>query len=95
MSHIKACVTMVQGKLLRFPMRDPDLFSQQINCQVLRNSEFDSVLYAAIRALPQRKKSTATLRAEKGSMRTGVAPEWHCVSFSIARMYYEAIKWRR
>lgn len=43
---------MAGGKLLQFPMRNPDLFSQQINQQVLRNSEFNEVLYAAIRALP-------------------------------------------
>ena len=43
---------MANGKLLQFPMRNPDLFSQQINQQVLRNSEINQVLYAAIRALP-------------------------------------------
>lgn len=43
---------MANRKLLQFPMRNPDLFSQQINQQVLRNSEFNQVLYAAIRALP-------------------------------------------
>lgn len=43
---------MADGKLLQFPLRNPDLFSQEINCQVLRNSRFNNVLYAAIRALP-------------------------------------------
>ena len=40
------------GKLLEFPLGDPELFSQEINQQVLRSSEFNQVLYAAIRALP-------------------------------------------
>jgi hypothetical protein len=48
---------MAAGKLLQFPLRNPDLFSQQINCQVLRNSEFNRVLYAAIRALPHIENS--------------------------------------
>jgi hypothetical protein len=48
---------MADGKLLQFPMRNPDLFSQQINQQVLRNSEFNQVLYAAIRALPHVQNS--------------------------------------
>jgi len=43
---------MANTKLLQFPMLNPDLFSQQINQQVLRNSEFNRVLYPAIRALP-------------------------------------------
>jgi len=43
---------MVTGKLLQFPMRNPDLFSREINCQVLSNGEFNRILYAAIRALP-------------------------------------------
>jgi hypothetical protein len=43
---------MTNRKLLQFPMRNPNLFSQQINQQMLRNSEFNQVLYAAIRALP-------------------------------------------
>jgi hypothetical protein len=43
---------MADAKVLQFPMRNPDLFSREINQQVLRNSEFNQVLYAAIRALP-------------------------------------------
>lgn len=43
---------MANEKLLHFPMRNPDLFSRQINYQVLSNSEFKGILYAAIRALP-------------------------------------------
>jgi len=43
---------MTTGKLLQFPMRNPDLFSREINYQVLSNGEFSRVLYAAIRALP-------------------------------------------
>lgn len=33
-------------------MRNPDLFSREINYEVLSNSEFSRVLYAAIRSLP-------------------------------------------
>lgn len=40
------------GKLLQFPLGNPELFSREINSQVLRSSEFHQVLYAAIRALP-------------------------------------------
>jgi hypothetical protein len=43
---------MANGKLLQFPVRNPDLFSRQINYQVLCHSEFNRILYAAIRALP-------------------------------------------
>ena len=43
---------MALGKLLQFPLRNPDLFSREINYQVLSNSEFHRILYAAIRALP-------------------------------------------
>ena len=43
---------MANGKLLQFPVRNPDLFSREINYQVLSNSEFNRILYAAIRALP-------------------------------------------
>jgi len=53
---------MANGKVLQFPMRNPDLFSQEINCQVLRSSEFNQVLYAAIRALPH--VSNSGLRQE-------------------------------
>ncbi|HZQ20275.1 MAG TPA: hypothetical protein VFA90_16295 [Terriglobales bacterium] len=43
---------MFTGKLLQFPMRNPDLFSREINCQILSSSKFNEILYAAIRALP-------------------------------------------
>jgi hypothetical protein len=46
---------MANGKLLQFPVRNPDLFSREINYQVLSNSEFNGILYAAIRALPHVK----------------------------------------
>jgi len=46
---------MAVGKLLQFPLRDPYLFSSEINCQILGNSEFNQVLCAAIRALPHVK----------------------------------------
>jgi hypothetical protein len=48
---------MAGAKILRFPMRNPDLFSQEINYQVLSNSEFNRILYAAIRALPHVENS--------------------------------------
>jgi len=43
---------MANGKLLQFPVRNPDLFSCEINYQVLSNSGCNRILYAAIRALP-------------------------------------------
>jgi hypothetical protein len=43
---------MANRNLLPFPVRNPDLFSREINYQVLSNSEFNRILYAAIRALP-------------------------------------------
>jgi hypothetical protein len=48
---------MADRKLVQFPMRNPDLFSQQINQQMLRSSEFNGVLYAAIRVLPHVQNS--------------------------------------
>ena len=41
------------AKLLQFPLGNPELFSPEINCEVLTRGEFNQVLYAAIRALPQ------------------------------------------
>ena len=43
---------MVSRKVVQFPIRNPDLFSAEINRQVLAHCEFSKVLYAAIRALP-------------------------------------------
>jgi hypothetical protein len=43
---------MSAQKVLQFPMRNPNLFSPEINCQLLTASEFSRVLEAAIRALP-------------------------------------------
>ncbi len=48
---------MPNGTLLKFPMRNPDLFSREINYQVLSNSEFNRILYTAIRALPHVENS--------------------------------------
>jgi hypothetical protein len=48
---------MANGKLLQFPRRNPDLFSREINYQILSTSEFNRILYAAIRALPYVKNS--------------------------------------
>jgi len=45
------------GKLLQFPVSNPQLFSPEINYQVLRSSELNEVLYAAIRALPHVQNS--------------------------------------
>jgi hypothetical protein len=43
---------MATGKVLQFPMRNPELFSREINRQVLNTSEYNRLLYAAIQALP-------------------------------------------
>ena len=43
---------MAKGKLLQFPIRNPELFSREINNEVLSTGEFSHVLSAAIRALP-------------------------------------------
>lgn len=43
---------MVPANLVSFPVRNPDLFSPEINCEILANSEVCRVLYATIRALP-------------------------------------------
>jgi hypothetical protein len=40
------------GRVLQFPMRNPDLFSPEINSQVLSTSKLNQILYAAIQALP-------------------------------------------
>jgi len=54
---MKVNSSMAAGKVLRFPIRNPGLFSPEINYEVLSNSEFTSVLCAAIRALPHVKDS--------------------------------------
>ena len=46
---------MSNGKLLQFPLRNPGLFSGEINRQVLSTGEFARLLYAAIGALPHVK----------------------------------------
>ena len=43
---------MAGQKLLQFPMRNPQLFSAEINCQVLGAGGLSRILYAAIQALP-------------------------------------------
>jgi hypothetical protein len=43
---------METGKLLEFPIRNPSLFSPEINSQVLSSSELNRTLIAAIQALP-------------------------------------------
>ncbi len=43
---------MVPGKVLRFPIRQPELFTPEINREALNTGELNRVLYAAIRALP-------------------------------------------
>jgi hypothetical protein len=52
---MKSTSSMASGKLLQFPIRNPALFSPEINYQVLSNSECTTVLCAAIRALPHVK----------------------------------------
>ena len=56
---------MPHGTLLQFPIRNPDLFSREINYQVLSNSEFNPILYAAIRALPHVKNSHCRERLKR------------------------------
>jgi hypothetical protein len=55
MVMMKANSNMASRKILQFPIRNPALFSPEINYEVLSNSEFTSVLCAAIRALPHVK----------------------------------------
>jgi hypothetical protein len=43
---------MSTRKVLHFPVRNPELFSREINRQVLSTGEFNRLLYAAIQALP-------------------------------------------
>jgi hypothetical protein len=43
---------MLPGNVVPFPVHNPDLFSPEINCEILANSEVYRVLYATIRALP-------------------------------------------
>lgn len=40
------------ARLLQFPMRNPELFSAEINSQVLCTTKLNQILYAAIQALP-------------------------------------------
>jgi len=40
------------GNVARFPIRKPELFSPEINRQVLASGELHRLLYATIRALP-------------------------------------------
>jgi len=47
-----SAVNMPIGRVLQFPMRNPDLFSPEINSQVLSSTKLSQVLYAAIQALP-------------------------------------------
>ena len=39
-------------KVLHFPMRNPAMFSAEINCQVLGTTNLNHILRAAIQALP-------------------------------------------
>ncbi len=48
---------MSNGKLLQLPLRNPDLFSGEINRQVISTGEFARLLYAAIQAMPHVKNS--------------------------------------
>ena len=44
--------SMLPENVVSFPVRNPELFSAEINCEILANSEVYRVLYATIRALP-------------------------------------------
>jgi hypothetical protein len=46
---------MISGKLISFPLRNPELFTAEINSEILGNSELRRVLCAAIQALPHVK----------------------------------------
>src|SRR5581483_4149417 len=43
---------MNPANVVSFPVRHPELFSPEINCEILANGELYRVLYATIRALP-------------------------------------------
>ena len=43
---------MAPGNVVRFPIRKPELFSPEINRQVLASGELHRLLYVTIRALP-------------------------------------------
>ena len=43
---------MLGDNVVSFPVRNPELFSAEINCEILTNGELYRVLYATIRALP-------------------------------------------
>jgi hypothetical protein len=43
---------MLPDNVVSFPVRNPELFCSEINCEILTNSELYRVLYATIRALP-------------------------------------------
>jgi len=43
---------MMARKLLQFPIRKPEMFTPEINREILSTGEFNRVLFAAIRALP-------------------------------------------
>jgi hypothetical protein len=45
------------GEASAISIGKPELFSREINCEVLRCSEINQVLYAAIHALPQVQNS--------------------------------------
>jgi hypothetical protein len=49
---------MSNGKLLQFPMRNPDLFSGEINRKVVSTGALGQLLRAAIRALPRVEDSS-------------------------------------
>jgi hypothetical protein len=47
-----AYVVNMPGNILEFPIRNRNLFSPEINCEVLSNGELNRILIAAIQALP-------------------------------------------
>ena len=46
---------MFPARVLEFPVRDPQLFSEEVNSRMLADGEFGRLLYAAIKALPHIK----------------------------------------
>lgn len=43
--------------VIELPVRNPQLFSPEVNCQALAGGRLHSVLYSAIRALPYVEES--------------------------------------
>ncbi|SRR6266536_1344401 len=67
---------MADGKLVQFPMRNPDLFSREINYQILSTSEFNRILRAAIRGLAVCEEFGMPRRVRSLTLRSLAARRW-------------------